>query len=171
MGLLDRYKETPTPSSTLLTQQEAMDAFDLFLEGKTAGEIKLMLCLSNTAKVKTLEKRLVDIIDMMERIVKREARLVREEGHNETNEETGEQTWVVDIEEVICPVPSTQTKLNERALELVSNDYDVTEPLFATDDVMELVTGLNYVIDKVIKYSESDGSGTFDSWKSKVIGG
>lgn len=168
MGLLDRYKTVITPSSNLLTQQQAMDAFDLFISGKSVGEVRLILCLGFN-KVKTLETRLIEIIDMMERIVKREARLVREEGHYEVNEETGEQTWIVDVEEVICPVPSTLAKLKERSLELVQNDYDVTEPLFDTDNVLDLVDGLNYVIEQVIINSEPNQSGTFESWKAKVI--
>lgn len=167
MGLLDRYKTTTETSSNLLNQEQAIAAFDLFLQGKTIGEVRLLLCL-NEAKLKTLYTRLVEIIDMMERIVKREARLVREEGHWEVNGETGEQTWVVDVEEEICPVPSTLEKLHERALQLVQNDYDITEPLFDTDNVMDLVDGLNYVIDQVIINSEANQSGTFESWKAKV---
>jgi len=171
MGLIKVYNETPvTPQSHLLDQLDAIEAFDLFVAGKTVSEVFHILCL-DINKLKTLYTRLTEVIDMMERIVKREAWLVREESHIEVNEETGEQTKVIDVEGVICPVPTTIAKLKERCLELVQNDYDVSEPLFATDNVMDLVDGLNYVIEQVIVNSNITKDATYSWWAEQVKAG
>lgn len=170
MEIIKKYTDEKLSNDILLNEEQALSAFDLFVEGSTPLVIKHKLFLPIN-KIKNLEVRLVEVREMIERIVKHEARLVREEGHwTETTEDIPSE-YIVDVEEVLCPVPQTLSKLKERSLELVLKDYNATEPLFATDDMNTMVTALNYVIEEIIKHSNEANDATYEWWKDKVTGG
>ena len=170
MSLVKKYSDTEPVVISLLAQDKAIQAFNLLLEGKSIIEVKHELSIPS-AQVKLLETRFIEIRDMIERIIRHEAKLVREEGHFEISDEIeGVQTWIVDTEEVLCPVPSSLSKLQERSVELIGNDYDINEPLFDTDDLNILVTAINYAVSTLVSHSNITNDATFDWWKSKVIG-
>lgn len=169
MSIIVKYDNVVTPTNELLLDQnQALEAFGLFLQGKTPNQVRRIMFLP-VNKLERLHLRFVEVREMIERIVKHEARLVREVGHYE--EVDGEQVWIIDTPEELCPVPQTLAKLKERSLQLVMNDYDISEPLFATDDMTTLVNALNYVIEQIILHSNSTNDATFDWWKTQVIGG
>jgi hypothetical protein len=158
MELIRTFVEPKVEVSTLLSKDQALAVFDLFVNGNNAIGIKHKIGIP-VDKSKLLYNRLCEIREMIERIVLRKAKLVKEEGHFE------EETWVIDVEEVLCPVPTTIEKLKERSLELI----DISEPLFIVNNVEELVTGINTVIDKFIQYSSPGHDADFNWWKQKVI--
>lgn len=167
MELIKKYDLQNTNQEHLLSTQDALDAFDLFVLGVSITDVKHQLFLPES-KLKTLYQRLVETRLMIERIMKGEARLVREEGHYEVDEVTQEQVWLVDVEEVLAPIPETIEELKSISLTLVSKDYDVTEPLFNTNNVEDLVNGINYIIDKIIQHSNTTNNATFDWWKQQI---
>lgn len=168
MTLLIKYDDAVAPKLPLLKEDEALAVFNALVEGKTVSQIKHILYLP-TDKVSLLESRLIEIRDMMINIVNRRSNLVDEEGHYEINEETGESTYIVDVEQVICPVPSSLGKLVERSIQIITKDYDFSEPLFETDNIESLLDAIEYVVTTLVTKSNSTNDATFDWWKSKVI--
>ena len=168
MTLIKKYDGVSAKEDILLTKDEALAVFNLLKVGTTVAQIKHKLFLP-TKKVKVLETRLIEVREMIEKLVKGESRLVLEESHFE--EIDGVTTKVIDVEEVRCPVPSTLSKLKERSVQLIGRDYDISEPLFETDDINTLVTAINYVVEQLVLHSNNTNNDTFSWWKSKVIGG
>jgi hypothetical protein len=162
MEIIRKFIE-PVVTDTLLTKEQAIIAFDLFVQGGNVNSVKHQLHVP-ASKVETLYQRLVEIREMIERVVKGEAKLVHEEGHYDR-----EGNYIVDTPTVYAAVPNTLEDLQSTCLALVANDYDISEPLFETDNLMDLVDGLNYVIEKIIQYSNATNDASFDWWKFKII--
>jgi hypothetical protein len=157
--------DTPAPvNPKLLSKDDAIIVFNYLLEGKTPNQIKYLTKFPE-AKIKLLEKRLSEIKDMIVRILNRQAWLSRPI-YGDPDPETGEVECIDEGE--ICPVPQTLTKLQERSVELISNDYDVSEPLFNTNDISELVSGIYTVIERLVVTSNSTGDATYDWFKERL---
>lgn len=163
MEIVVKYDNPQNTPETLLTQDQATTAFDHFIQGKTPVQVKHLMFLP-LVKLETLYNRLVKIRQMIERIAKGEARLVREESHIDPN--TGEK--VIDVPEQLAPVPASLEELKATSLQLIQNDYDISEPLFQANSIEELQAGLNYVIEQIILHSNQANDATFDWWINQV---
>ena len=168
MEVIRICKENELVPINLLSGDAAKQAFDLFKVGKGPKAVRFAMKLPLTT-TKTLEIRFGQIRDMMERIVRGEAYFQQEESHIEIDEESGESTTIIDVEEVKVPASTTITTLKARSLELISQDHDMSEPLFAANSIEEVVDVLNYMIEEIIKYSNPTQDSLFPEWRTNVL--
>lgn len=163
--------ETPIQEPELLTQQQAIDAFNLLKEGKSLNYVRHTFAQQgetlSRAKLHALFVKLCMIRDMVERIMLGKAKVQYEEGHWETDPETQEQTWVIDQPVMYASIPNSMEELKQTAIEVIENDESVDISLFQ-GTLQDLLSGLYYVIEEVVKYSKEDKQGTFEWFKANV---
>jgi hypothetical protein len=164
MGLQRNLEEITPTSPILLSETEALAAFNLFMLGKSVNQVKHTLYLP-TIKLSLLYVRLMEMREMIDRIVKHEAKLVREVGHYDE-----EGNYVIDTPEELCPVPQSLSMLIQRSLQLISQDYNVSEPLFDTDDISVLMTAITYVITQLVIQTNSTNNASYSWYKDKIVG-
>lgn len=157
--IIKKFITVAENGETLLTQEQALQAFDLFSQGKSTFEVKCTMFLPED-KLILLYDRLVEMRLMLERLVKGEAHLT----YGETNPETGEVT-----EDTFVPSPTNMTELIQAGLQLINRDYDISEPLFQSDSISELIAGIQLVLMQIVQKSNSTNDATFDWWKSQIL--
>lgn len=166
MKLITKLDGALPAEPQLLGVTDATDAFNLFLENKTAGQVKHSLELPRN-KLVGLFSRLQRIQVIMEELVKGTCLKTAETGEYD---EEGIYTVLTPV--VYYDIPTGMIPIKNSVVEVLGDRYgdNVSDILYDTEDITELTTAVKYVVGKLINYTNSTNDAVFAWWEGKITG-
>ena len=167
MKLITKLDTSPQTEPELLSKTNATDAFNLFLDNKTVGQVKHSLFLPRN-KLTGLFSRLKRIQTIMEELVK--GTCLKTAEVKETDGESGEVTIVTPA--VYYEVPTGIVSLKSGVVTVLTDRYgdNISDILYDTENAAELIVAVKYVVGKLMAYTNSTNDAVFSWWKSKITG-